>query len=471
MKLKHLAYILAALFTMMACDDNTEDVGINVTDNMDHMKISTDTFEVKTRSIAADSVLARTTIGYLGKVRDPETGTYITGSYMTQFHTFEDYDLPEKDRMVSLDSDGNIIADSVELRLFYRTFYGDSLTSMKLTVYELDRPMEENENYYSNYNPTEEGFISSETFKMEKVYTLADQNISATLRADGDYVPNIRIPLNKPYTDKQGNTYNNYGTYVIQKYYENASNFHNSYNFTHRVVPGFYFQNSGGLGSMANIFATQLNIYFRYETSADTVAVGTVQFTGTEEVLQTTNVTNDKATIRRLTADNTCTYVKSPAGIFTEMTIPVEDIIKNHEKDSLNTAHVQLFRLNDTQQSTYSLAPPTTMLIIPRDSLYSFFEKQQVCNYKTSYTATFSSADNAYTFENISNMIKEMYRNKYTSPNWNKAVIIPVTVQYNSSSEMTSCLHNMGMTSTRLIGGPDNPNPTIKLSVIYGKFE
>lgn len=471
MKVRNIFFILTLLGVIAACDDNTQDIGINVTDKMDHMEISTDTFDITTRSIAIDSVIARTTVGYIGKVRDPETGTYVTGNYMTQFHTFENYDLPETNKMESLDENGEIIADSVELRLFYRNFYGDPLSTMRLTAYELDRPMEENENYFSNYDPQKEGFISESTFRQDKVYTLADQNVSSTLRASSDYTPNIRIRLDKPYTDREGKIYNNYGTYVLRKYYENSDNFKNSYNFTHRVVPGFYFQNSGGLGAMAEIFATQLNIYFRYNTSADTVAVGSVQFTCTEEVLQTTNITSDKATIRRLAADNTCTYIKSPSGIFTEITIPVEDIMKGHEKDSLNTAHLKLHRLNDLQLSQYSLKPPTTLLILPVDSVDSFFKKQEVCNYKTSFTATYSSSANGYTFENISNLVKEMYRNRHTSDNWNKAVLIPVVTQLNSNSEMTSCQHDLSMKSTRLIGGINNPNPPIKMSIIYGKFE
>ena len=460
-----------AIVTFNACDDTTEDIGVTITDPTDHLEISTDTVDITTCSIKADSVYARTTIGFLGKVRDPETGAYITGSYMTQFHTFEDYSLPEEDRMESRDENGTIIADSCELRLFFRTFYGDSLAVMKLTAHELSRPMEEDFLYYSNYDPIKKGFVENNGLKVEKVYTLADQNVSPTLRGDENYTHNIRIQLNAPYTDSQGNTYNNFGTYIIQKYYEDPKNLHNSYNFTHRVVPGFYFENTGGLGAMANIFATQLNVYFRYMTSSDTISVGTLQFTGTEEVLQTTNVTNDKNTMKRLTEDHTCTYLKSPAGIFTEMTIPVDEIMRGHERDSLNTASVQLQRINNTTSSPYAIAPPSTVLIIPKDSMYSFFEHQRTCNFKTSFVTTYVSSSNSYTFGNISNMVKEMYRHREETPDWNKAVLIPVTVQYNSTGDMTTCLHDMSMKSTKLIGGPDNPNPIIKMNIIYGKFE
>jgi hypothetical protein len=138
---RYIAFFAAAV--IISCDDNTSSIGTILTDNKDNLEITTDSFVVATRSIASDSVLSRSTTAYLGKVRDPETGAYITGDYMTQFHIFENYTFPDRDRMRSL-IDGEIVADSCEINLFYEnTSYGDSLAAMKLTMYEMDTPMEE----------------------------------------------------------------------------------------------------------------------------------------------------------------------------------------------------------------------------------------------------------------------------------------------------------------------------------------
>ena len=126
--------ILIASLTLTACDDTTNELGMSLTNRMDHLNISTDTFEVTTRSIIADSILSRNTIGYLGHIRDPETNTYITSNYMTQFHILDNYEFPPKDSIYSKEG-RNIIADSCEIRLYYTNFYGDSLTAMKLTAY------------------------------------------------------------------------------------------------------------------------------------------------------------------------------------------------------------------------------------------------------------------------------------------------------------------------------------------------
>lgn len=221
---------------------------------------------------------------------------------------------------------------------------------------------------------------------------------------------------------------------------------------------------------MAYITVSQLNVYFRY-LSKDTLSTGVASFSGTEEVLQQTRITNDKASIKKLASDNTCTYLKTPAGIFTEITIPVDDIYLGHEKDSINTAKVVLTRINDSHYNKYALPVPSEIMMIPADSLNTFFEKGRVTNNRTSYLATFSKTYNSYTFSNISGMLS--YMNKHRgSENWNKVVLVPVTKTTNSSTgEVTKIVHDMSLTSTRLIGGSENPHEPVKISVIYSKFK
>lgn len=480
--MKTIIYTVIAIMsciTIASCDDTTDSIGNSLTDNMDMLKVTTDTFNVATRSIVADSVLSRSTTGYLGKIRDIETGNYITGDFMAQFSTLENYKLPEKDSIVSL-QDGEVIADSCSIRLFYTDYYGDSLAIMNITAYEMNEPMKEGVKYYSNFDPIAEGLIRNDGMKVNKTYTLTDLSISDEDRADeSSYTPNIKINLNKPYTDKNGVTYNNYGTYIMRMYYEDPDRFKNSYNFIHEVCPGFYFKTNDGIGSMAYITVSQLNIYFRYLN--DSTYVGTTSFSATEEVLQTTNISNDKQNIADLANDNTCTYLKTPAGIFTEITLPVDEITENHSNDTINTAKISLTRINNNTHDEYSLSAPSTLLMIPKDSLYTFFENGDNVDYKKSFIATYSSSTNQYTFNNISGMITYMADIKKKGlaensnwlnehPDWNRVVVIPVSVTTNSSSQIVKIVHDMSLTSTKLVGGSENPYEPIKINVIYSKF-
>ena len=469
MKMKYLTALLLAILSLTACDNTTEDIGIAITDKSDNLIIETDTFTVTTRSIEAGAVLSRNTTAYLGKVRDPETGAYITGDCMIQFHTLENFDFPDKDSIASLDN-GIIIADSAEIRLYTSSYYGDSLTPMKMRVFEMDMPLEENVNYLSDYDPYKEGLTRTDGYQIDKTYTIINLLESDSIRNLSGYYNNIRVTLNKPYTDKQGRTYSNYGTYVMQKYYEDKNNFRNAYNFIHNVCPGFFLKNTSGLGSMAYIDKSQLNIYFRY-VYQDSVEVGVATFAGTEEVLQTTTITNDENAIRQMVNDNTCTYLKTPAGIFTEMELPINEIWRGHEQSIIASAKLSLTRINNVLESPFSLSIPQTLLMLPKAQLQSFFEKRQIVDYQSSFLASYSSLTNSYTFSNISGLVN--YMNEHRSePDWNKVVIIPVTVGYLSTTgSISSVVHDMSLASTKLVGGSANTHAPIKLSVIYSKFK
>ena len=237
---------------------------------------------------------------------------------------------------------------------------------------------------------------------------------------------------------------------------------------------------------MAYIYLSQLNVYFRHAYKGTTtttggekkdtlyVGAGVAAFPGTEEVLQTSRIGNDKKTLSKLVADKSCTYIKSPAGIFTEMTLPVDEILRNHENDTINSAKVVLTRINSNSLNRdFALDAAQTLLMIPKSEIYSFFELNKVADYKTSFIASLNSTYNTYTFNNIGSLIKYLGKNADRSkPDWNKVVIVPVTVTVNNTTgELTKVAHDMSMTSTRLVGGSQNPYSPLKISVIYSKFK
>ena len=84
---------------------------------------------------------------------------------------------------------------------------------------------------------------------------------------------------------------------------------------------------------------------------------------------------------------------------------------------------------------------------------------------------------NTYTYYNISNLISAMGHSNKASANWNKVVSVPVTVtrtrvSTNSNETIiTKIVHDMSLSGTRLVGGENNPNGDVKISVIYGKYE
>lgn len=486
--LRLLTVLVIAALTFAACDDTTEGIGGSITNKIDNINISNSAFNVTTKSIVADSVLSRNNTGLIGKMKDPETRNYVKGDYMTQLSVLPTFSVDTLD-YIKQANNGSIEADSCYLLVSYNASYGDTIAPMKVTAYEMTKPMAEDQEYYSNYDAFKEGWVSESNQHWSSNYNLSNTSD----------VKNFKIYLNKPYTTKDGKTYKNYGSYIMQTYAEHPEYFKTNYKFLHNVCPGFYIKNVGGTGNMAKIWNTELIFYWtRHKTinkDSTAVSIGYNRFDGTEEVLQLNKIENDTENLEELASQDQkkCTYLKSPAGIFTEVTLPIEDIMKGHEKDTLNTATISFPRLNnENEDNPYNFATPSTILMVQKDSLQSFFEKSKLADSRTSYTASYSNTGtykNAYTFQNIANLVSAMYKNKGKGENWNKVVLVPVnviTTTQGYTTVISKINHDMSLASTRLIVGTDDPNKDyttdkktgkkvasgpIRIKVIYSKFK
>lgn len=490
--LRLLTVLVIAALTFAACDDTTEGIGGSITNKIDNINISDSAFNVTTKSIVAGAVLSRNNTGLIGKMKDPETGNYVKGDYMTQLSVLPTFSVDTLDYIKQANG-GSIEADSCYLLVSYNASYGDTIAPMKVTAYEMTKPMAEDQEYYSDYDAfkAEAGWVSENNQHWSSNYNLSNTSD----------VKNFKIYLNKEYK-KGGKTYKNYGSYIMQTYAEHPEYFKTNYKFLHNVCPGFYIKNVGGTGNMAKIWNTELIFYWTRKKTikakdgvkdSTAVSIGYNRFDGTEEVLQLNKIENDKKSMEKLASQEKWTYLKSPAGIFTEVTLPIDDIMKGHEKDTLNTATISFPRLNnENEDNPYNFATPSTILMVQKDSLQSFFEKSKLADSRTSYTASYSSTGtykNAYTFQNIANLVSAMYKNKGKGENWNKVVLVPVnviTTTQGYTTVISKINHDMSLASTRLIVGTDDPNKDyttdqktgkkvasgpIRIKVIYSKFK
>lgn len=474
--LRLLTVLVIAALTFAACDDTTEGIGGSITNKIDNINISDSAFNVTTKSIVAGAVLSRNNTGLIGKMKDPETGNYVKGDYMTQLSVLPTFSVDTLD--IKKANNGSIEADSCYLLVSYNASYGDTIAPMKVTAYEMTEPMREDQEYYSNYDAFKNGWVNENNPHWSSNYNLSNTSD----------VKNFKIYLNKEYK-KDGKTYKNYGSYILQTYAEHPKYFKTNFKFLHNVCPGFYIKNVGGTGNMAKIWNTELIFYWKKTIKAkdgvtDSTGIGYNRFDGTEEVLQLNKIENDTENLKKLASQEDWTYLKSPAGIFTEVTLPIDDIMKGHEKDTLNTATISFPRLNNADEDNpYNFATPSTILMVQKDSLQSFFEKSKLADNRTSYTASYSSTGtykNAYTFQNIANLVSAMYKNKGKGENWNKVVLVPVnviTTTQGYTTVISKINHDMSLASTRLKRGvittDSNGKETspIQIKVIYSKFK
>ena len=475
----YTAVAAVAALAISSCDDDVSTIGTSLTDEGDKLDIKPVTFDVQTRTVVADSVFSLSAKCYFGCVRDPQTQADVKSEFTTQLHILESMYIPPRENIVGRSRyNGKAAADSCELLLYLSKPLDstDSLQSLKMQVTEFAVPITEGRHYYSNFNPRTLGLLRRGGLSMSKVFTYANLMYTDAERASSAYAQNIRMKLDAPYTDSRGVTYDDYGTYIIQMYHEHPEYFRNSYTFTHNVCPGLFFEVTDGMGFHTQVSTLGLRVHYRMNIDSEEQ---TNYFTlgGTQEVLQTTLVTNDREALARLAQEDTCTYLKSPAGLFTEVTLPVEAIKEGHENDSLLAAKIVFQRINNMSFDKRMFNPTSTILMVPADSLNTFFEKAKSADGKTTFLATYngSGTQNVYTFTNISNLVTAMWKNcsegvranagwMAEHPNWNKVLLVPVT------SSASGVEHDMSLSSTRLVGGSANHFDPVQISVVYAKF-
>lgn len=481
MKTKGALATLIALATLLiaGCDDNTSTMGIPSKD--EEVFPSYGTFLAYTHSEAMDSVLGNSTSSYLGSIDDPETGTRIRADFAAQFHTFENYSFPKFDLMFPDDgvkrTTDSIRCDSVEVRLYFSNYYGAKNAPLKLEVYPLDKNnvLQEEEDYYTDTDLDQFVLPGSEPIAT-KVFTTEDYNLADAERNSATHADNVRIML--PDT---------VGSLIMRAYYDHPEYFKDSYTFIRKVCPGFLFKIRSGNGSMLSVDVSTLNIYFNFydKVKRDSTCSALARFAATPEVIQSTQFSNDN--MQSLVEEDDCTYLKTPAGIMTVAQLPINEIYQNHETDSVSRAQLTFTRLNNTKPSTQSLGIPQSLLLVRKADATSFFKKRSVADSKTSYTTSYSSTYNTYTFNNICRLISLCRKEKLAGmkaenlteqeweqkhPDWNKVVLIPVSISTATDTygetHQVSVTHDMSMNSIRLQGGPNTP---IKMQVIYSRFK
>ncbi len=448
---KYVLVLAAVAFA--SCDDNTGTLGYDLVPTTDLVNNNYKVFDVETSSYeVGDKVLARSSMSYLGKFTDPETGTIINSDFLAQFYCPETFAFPSQVK--------NNEITSVDLRLYVSNFIGDSLATFKLNVYELDKVLDAGEDYYTNINPADYYDENAKPIAT-KWYTLSDRTISDSLRWSKDYTRSIRISLPKEV-----------GQEIYDSYRTNPEKFKGTDAWLNSGLPcskGFYFQIESGDGAMAYIDIAQLNLNFRYyDTEYKKDTTGVVHFASTEEVVQATRFQNSNISV--LLDNKDATYIKSPAGIFTQAVLPVDEI---NITDTINSARLVLTRYNDKVDSKFKLSIPTTLLMVRLDDyLNGFFEKYSLADEVSSYISLFDSMDNTYEFSNIAkliNIMKTEKQNGTATENYNKVLLIPVDATYDSSSgSLVKLAHDFSMSSAKLVGGE---NDKVGLEIIYSNFK
>lgn len=464
MKIKTLLSLSVALLAVISisCDDNISSLGGNIQPDGDDIIAGGDTISVKARTVSfKDSVYARTTRGILGEYIDPLFGK-IKSDYLCEFF----YPKKDESEVVKPFLDNVLSIDSVFLNTGFYTFYGDSISPMGLSVYEITSPLVPF--FFTSIDPTK--YCDMTKVLGQSIFTI--QNVPDTID-DGYKTLKTRLDLSL-------------GNRIYQEWLDNKDTFTSPENFK-EFFKGVYVTTTFGSGSLIQTEFTEMDVHYTYkgrnkEDTADSIRTTLLRLSVTPEVVQMNRINNafpEGLEDKEGEYNNQKTYMKTPAGLYTELTIPLGEIIDKIGKDKTLNAVNFVMKGNTEEEDKLNIQRPGTILLINKDSLENFFYKKRLHDGISSFVISRSSASststiyNSYDFGNIASAINhyaDHYKNEANVPDL-KFLMIPISISTvtNSSTgvvEVTNIYNLMNPTSAILRTEPDN----MKMSIVYSKY-
>lgn len=429
MKVKHLILGIGLGAAILGgCNDDLGLVGPSIQPPEDRIPVYNDTFHIQVSTVQMDGVYARADSALLGEIYDPLYGN-LKSDYMCQFYCPDNY------QFKYTPIDGRI--DSVEFQIYYESSVGDTLVPMRAEIFRLTAPLKKN--YYTNFDP-EEYCNMQESLGM-RTYTAYNE---AATEAERSY-PRVTIPMPREF-----------GQHFYDETINRPETFKNQETFN-EFFPGLYVTTTFGTGNVLNVESSFMNIYYNYyikgSTGQDSAVVGRESFNVTQEVIQLSRFKNtDMGPL--LQPNEEMAYIKSPAGVCLKITLPMKEITPVVKGRILNNLPLTL-QAYPQEDWRYAFKPIPYLLILPEDSVKSFFENGKVDDKVTAFASTSFGAtiSQAYTFGNISKLVEYQIKN---APDQDVSLlVVPVGVtstknSYTGSSVTTAVTNYMSPAAVKV---------------------
>jgi hypothetical protein len=442
--------LLSIIALLYSCDDSLKNLGFTIQPETDRITVGTDSLFMSAKTVSVESLLpdgmfAKTKSPVLGEYKDPLFGT-TKSDFVGEFYYPEGKNFPD-----------NTTIDSVRVAVFYNSWKGDSVAPMGLSVYEINKTLPSG-SHFTKFDPTEYVDINAPIGR--SVFSPANIEVPKTERESPDYYHRAFVSLPNSIGERihtLSNTIEDLDTDSFKEYFK-----------------GLYLTTDFGSGAIVTVDHTYLYVHFQYldekgsSTKQDTIRTGNMILNTTPEVIQINQIQNKNDKLLEENAEYA--YIKSPAGVYTEITFPFTEKADKLNNQALNLAKFKVSALPDEDGILkYKLSPSPYLLLVNKEDLKDFFEKRKVPDNVTSFYAQLDQTTYTYDFGNLSSMV-----NHYKETNDGKVkdltyVLVPIDVQVsniNNQAQITAVYNQMTPTATTLFKTPAK----MKMDLVFSKL-
>lgn len=464
MKAVHFLLITSVALFWSCTNSDITNLGSSLQPTGDKIEVYADTFHMASENVFVEYMYVKPDTFLLGNFYDARYGS-TSADILAQLDYPKDY---------TFRSDA--VADSVALVLYYDNWFGDMYSPIELSVYEMNKgTFDQTTNYPTNLDLN--AYCDKSLLLGKKTFTASDFTNS---RYD---TTQIVINLNADFLQRFSN--------VTADTYSSDENFLNHFK-------GIYITTS--LGSSTMLYVNQLfvEMYYHYTyTTKDiygndsiTTVNNSLKFPANSWFRQVNRIQHPDLveTKARLSsaAYQSYNFISSPANMNTKVILPLERIAKrintNGKRLNFNggTLRIDIEKSEITDGIEQSIV--ANALLIKESAVERFFTTNELpsdtCAILSSlsyeYNEDNDSTELYYIFDISSILSQQITKNESTqlfetSNQVENMVLIPVRIEYNSSSAIVGIKNQTLLGSTTLCGA-NHPTRPMRVNLLYSGF-
>ena len=472
-----IGFILAFVIAFTACKDDVANTGESVLTPEDEVVVLADTFAFRSAVDSCRAIISQADSFLLGEI-ESDYGV-LRASILTQLACPEGYHYPEGFSRESV--------DSICLFMYYQSWVGDANSPLAINAYMMDRnTFRYSGTYPTNINISDYCSRDLSILKNHRI-VVASEKLDSIKNNDGTYSPMLRMKLNDDFT----------------QYFATIQTFESQERFNEQFK-GLLIETSFGSSTILNISDIALGVFYHFTYSKngkDTTVNDMKAFYANSEVRTVNHLfyEDKKQLVEEMQKDSdTYNYIVAPAGVYTRLEFPMEviadtiissliyDSTWNATHDSVtilskrpyvNKAQVRVEVTNVFSGATVDitrddwLQPAAYMLLIKENSMERFFKNKELpsdtCALLSALQQGTDSLGNTtyfYSYD-LSDFLTNQLRKESGESNLSM-MLVPVTVDINSSSVVTSVRQQQTVSATQIHSAKNG----MSLEIVYSGF-
>ena len=435
--------LFLASLIFAACEAN--EIGTEIQPTEDKLSVKTDSFSVSATTAFIKDRYSESDKLLLGNYEDPIYGTARL-DFLAEF------------RYLNADYPSTAKATSVQVVLYYKTFFGDSTAVQEATVYQLSKPLEFETNYTTNISVEE--YCDKSVVLGKKVYVAYDPTVPDSILEEDDYCNTVRIDL--PLS-------------IGEKLISDRSITQSQESFLN-LLKGVYVTNEFTGQVVLNVDSVNLEVAYDYvpkATKPDSIVNKVRVYPVNKETTSVLRISNVKAPDLETIPDS-LVYMSSYIGMVPKLQLPIERIRERlgyEEGDIISINNMSLI-VEEALCADSSLTeldmPPFVILIREADTEKFFTQSLYPAEGITSVLGVYESDIRAYRFNNLADYLHSILLNGDSEEEVNPFYILPVTGATDILGTDAVIRHQFRPSGVRLRSGSNDSN--MRLSVTYTRL-